>query len=180
MSDWRRIAAVLRSKLSYRNTFFHKYPRFDILNPTPSDYAAYDFVICSEVVEHLTHDVQRAFDNLARILRPNGFLVFSTPWLMEGSTQEHFPDLWDWKVVELSGRYVLVNRTAAGKLQAFDNLCFHGGPGQTLEMRILTKPDLERHFSVAGFRKIEFASEDCASEYGIVWEPWSRGIVARL
>jgi hypothetical protein len=67
---------------------------------------------------------------------------------------------------------VLANRTAAGELQLLTDLCFHGGPGQTLEMRLFGKEALVAHLESAGFERIEFG--ESYPEYGIICEPWSR------
>jgi SAM-dependent methyltransferase len=137
----------------------------------------YDFIVSSEVFEHVVPPVQTAFNNLAQLLKPGGFAVFSTPWESEGETREHFPELHDWEVVELRSGYVLVNRTEDGRLQTFDNLTFHEGHGSTLEMRMFSHDGLLANCRAAGFAEISIAED--YPEYGIVWVPWSRGLVLR-
>lgn len=179
MSDWSRLANALGKKFDYVNTFYDTTPKFDILNPEPRQERLYDFVIASEVFEHIPPPVQPAFDNLARILRPDGFAVFSVPWAPDGHTREHFPELHDWKLVKVNGAYRLTNRTADGRLQTFDDLVFHGGPGFTLEMRLYSRDDLLTHFRTAGFEQVEISTPDENLEFGIVGKPWSLGMVAR-
>jgi SAM-dependent methyltransferase len=48
------------------------------LERLPLDRGRFDLVISRSVVEHLDHP-QRVFDELARVLRPGGKLVFTTP-----------------------------------------------------------------------------------------------------
>jgi SAM-dependent methyltransferase len=175
MSDPRRIADVLSKRFDYRNTFYHREPRFDIMEAAVG--GEFDFIVASEVFEHVQGPVQTAFDNLARLLKPGGFAVFSSPYEAEGDTVEHFPNLHDWQVVKLRSGYVLLNRTAAGRLETFDNLNFHGGPGSTLEMRVFSERDLVANCRAAGFGQIDVA-EDYAP-YGIIWEPWARGFVLK-
>ena len=139
--------------------------------------AEYDFVISSEVFEHVVPPVQTAFDNLARLLKPGGLVVFSTPWETEGPNREHFPDLHDFEVVKLRSGYVLVNRTRDGYLQTFDDLKFHEGAGSTLEMRMFSHDGLLANCRAAGFSEVHVAED--YPEYGIVWVPWSRGLVLR-
>lgn len=177
LTDSESVAGPLAKQLSYTNTFYHKEPRIDITDLSSGADGAFDFIIASEVFEHLPPPVQPAFNNLARLLRPDGFVVFTVPWGPDGHTKEHYPDLHDWQIADLRSGRVLVNRTAGGELQLFDKLSFHGGPGETLEMRLYSKGDLIEHFKNAGFQETEFA-ESCP-EYGIVCEPWSRGLVAR-
>ncbi len=52
MSEWANISKPLENRYKFRNTFYHSEPKLDILNPSPSDFGAYDFVISSEVFEH--------------------------------------------------------------------------------------------------------------------------------
>ena len=73
----------------------------------------------------------------------------------------------------------------------FENLCFHGGPGDitqnkgngsTLEMRLFCKKDIEKKFYAAGFREIEFLDivDPVVKNYGIYWEgPWSLCMIVR-
>jgi SAM-dependent methyltransferase len=175
MSDPQPIANVLSKRFDYRNTFYHREPRFDIMEAAGE--AEFDFIVASEVFEHVQGPVQAAFNNLARLLRPGGFAIFSCPYETEGDTIEHFPDLHDWQLARLRSGYVLLNRTIDGRLETFDNLIFHGGPGSTLEMRVFSERDLIAHCRAAGFSRIAMA-EDYAP-YGIVWEPWARGFVLK-
>jgi SAM-dependent methyltransferase len=177
LTDSPSIADRLVEQLNYTNTFYHQEPRIDIQDLASGTDGAYDFIIASEVFEHLPPPVQPAFHNLWRLLRPDGFVVFTVPWGIDGHTLEHYPDLYDWQIANLRSGPILVNRDAAGEIQLFENLCFHGGPGATLEMRLFTKGDLIEHFEEAGFQETEFA--ESYPEYGILCEPWSRGLVAR-
>ncbi len=179
LTDSLSIAVPLEAQFSYTNTFYHQEPRIDITDLSSGADGAYDFIIASEVFEHLPPPVQPAFNNLARLLRPDGFVVFTVPFDPNGHTKEHFPDLHDWQIANLRGGPVLVNRTAAGEIQVFDDLCFHGGPGETLDMRLFSESDLIANFKNAGFREIEFADTEMNADYGIKFDPWSRGIVAR-
>lgn len=181
MSDCPAIAEPLhREKFDYENTFYHREPRLDIMDENSGKTESYDFIVSSEVFEHVPPPAQLAFNNLFRLLKPRGFAVFSTPWAPDGHTREHFPLLYDWQIVNLRSGPVLVNRTANGELQIIgENLVFHGGPGETLEMRLYSKDDLEKHFRTAGFEEIEIAEIETSLEYGICWRPWSRGFVVR-
>ncbi len=179
MSDWGTMARLLPEKLDYANTFYHMEPKLDITRPGPEHIGRYDFVIASEVFEHVPPPIGLAFENLARLLKPRGFVVFSVPWMPEEQTREHFPDLHDWRIEQRDGRHVLLNTTADGRAQFFDDLVFHGGPGQTLEMRLFSRPDLLAHFRRVGLTDVRIAEIEENPRYGILCEPWSRGMVAR-
>jgi SAM-dependent methyltransferase len=175
LSDPEPIAGVLAKRFDYRNTFFDRAPRFDIMQAAPEP--EFDFVIASEVFEHVGPPVQTAFDNLRRILKPGGVSIFSTPYEAEGETIEHFPALFDWQLVLLATGPVLLNRTIDGKLETFDKLDFHGGPGSALEMRVFSEQGLLENCRAAGFAEIKTAEDH--SPWGIAWEPWARGLVLR-
>ncbi len=177
MSDPVAIATVLAKRFDYRNTTLDRKPQFDVMNPAASDYASYDFIVASEVFEHVTPPVQTAFDNLARLLKPGGFVVLSTPWELKGDTVEHFPNLHDWQLVSLRSGYVLINRTANAHLEIFEDLTFHDGPGHILEMRVFSKSGLSANCETAGFARTEFAAD--YPPFGIVWDKWSRGLTLR-
>jgi SAM-dependent methyltransferase len=157
----------LEAKLGYHNTFFDREPRLDIAHPPESEFGRYDFVISSEVFEHVVPPAEAAFRNVFRLLRPNGVFVFTVPYSLGDGTIEHFPRLHQYAIVPLGDGHVLVNRTREGAVEVHENLVFHGGPGATLEMRIFSESDLKRMLAAAGFGEVRIYSEDCP-EFGIV------------
>jgi SAM-dependent methyltransferase len=176
LSDWGPIAKILSRRFNYWNTFLHREPRLDIMDGNSGADARCDFIIASEVLEHVPPPVQNAFENLARLLKPDGFTVFSSPWVPEGETKEHFPEFFDSQVVKFRSSYVLLNRTKDGRLQAFDNLKFHNGPGDTLEMRLFSMDGLAANCKAA---RLDMALAEDNPAYGIVWDVCSRGIILR-
>lgn len=178
LSDSQGYAVTLAQKLAYTNTYFHMEPRLDIGAVRDDPKVRYDFMIASDVFEHVAPPVLRAFVNARRLLKAGGVLIFSVPFSLEADTVEHFPELHDYRLVEALGRWRLENRTTDGRCQVFDDLVFHGGPGSTLEMRLFSKAALEREFADAGFVRMRIADESWLA-HGIIWpEPWSVPIVA--
>jgi SAM-dependent methyltransferase len=179
LSDAECYAQPLARKLGYTNTYFHTEPHLDIAS-VPDDRAAlYDFIIASDVFEHVAPPVSRAFRNAHRLLKPGGVLIFTVPFTLEPDTVEHFPLLHDYRVYETNEGWQLQNRTVDGQVQIHGNLVFHGGPGTTPEMRLFSRPALEREFAAAGFSRVRVADEG-VPDYGIEWpEPWSVPMVAR-
>jgi SAM-dependent methyltransferase len=166
-SDSDSYAEVLREKFDYTNTHFHRAPKFDIGDPGAGESGSYDFLISSEVFEHVVPPVEAAFRNAWRLLKPNGVMVFTVPYSLEATTVEHFPDLHEHTVAQLGEQMVLVNRTREGQVQIFENLIFHGGPGTTLEMRKFSEASLRNLFTAAGFQSVRIFGEDYAP-FGIV------------
>jgi SAM-dependent methyltransferase len=178
LSDAVNYAGPLAEKFSYENTFYHTEPRLDIAAIDESRVGRYDFIIASDVFEHVEPPVARAFANARRMLKPGGKLIFTVPFTLEGDTREHFPDLHEWSLAENDGAWALTNRTREGHVQTFTDLVFHGGPGSTLEMRLFSRQSLEREFERAGFARVRIASEPYLP-FGIHWpEPWSVPMVA--
>jgi len=96
-----------------------------------------------------------------------------------GHTREHFPNLYEWRIVENSGSYRLINAREDGAVESFSNLTFHEGSGLALEMRVFTRNGIEQSLREAGFTRIEFETRD-NPEIGIIFGyPWSRPLIAR-
>lgn len=179
MSGAEIYAARLRERLGYINTFFHRSPRFDILSPPKEWFGRYDFILSSDVFEHVSPPVSHAFANSYRLLKPNGVLILTVPYRPDGETLEHYPDLFHYQIEGNGAHRIVINTTREGKLQKFTNPVFHGGDGATLEMRIFSLPNLIELLSSAGFIDIRVHSDD-DPRFGIIWEhPWSLPISAR-
>ncbi len=181
MTDWEGYATVLAEKFSYENTFLHQEPRIDISAPeVPSERCeASDFIISSEVLEHVAPPVQRAFRNIWQLLKPGGVLILTAPYGTNDSTIEHFPELHQFHIVEVDGSFHLRNVTENGVTQEFKDLRFHGGPGSTLEMRIFSEKALIAHLNEAGFSGVKVHREPDLT-HGVWWpEPWAFPIAAR-
>jgi SAM-dependent methyltransferase len=179
-SDSTQYALLLAEKFDYRNTFYDREPKFDIVRPPESEFGTYDFVISSEVLEHVEPPPERAFQNALRLLKPSGVLLLTVPYSLEPTMSEHFPDLHQYGFAQVGGRVVLVNRTRSGELQMFENPVFHSSwSGDALELREFSEADLKRMILGAGFNELSVYSEDYPP-FGIVRsETWSLPIAAR-
>lgn len=180
LSDSVQYADLLAAKLDYRNTFFHREPYFDITKVDASESGRYDFILASEVFEHVPPPAERAFANAFRLLRDGGVLLFTVPYSLDAATAEHFPALHEHGLAQVGDQTVLVNRTAAGELQVFENLAFHiSFGGQALEMREYSEAALKAALAVAGFTVVRVCSENHAP-YGVLHsEACSLPIAAR-
>ncbi len=171
MSDWEGYANPLTDKLSFVNTYLHMEPKLDIASEDWRQYQDLDFVICSEVLEHVTLPLEPCFRNLHRMLKPHGTLVISVPFVSAPSTVEHFSGLHQFQVQQFKDdQWIVVNQTHRGAWEVYDNLLFHGGPGSTLEMRVFAENDLLYHLTGAGFGA-PVVYETPILDIGYYWPP---------
>ncbi|MEO5925286.1 MAG: methyltransferase domain-containing protein [Bryobacteraceae bacterium] len=179
MSDPLNLSQQLEKKFDYTNTFYHQPPTIDITKPADTEWGRYDFIVSSEVMEHVPPPVENAFANLYRLLKPNGVLLLTVPYGLDEKTKEHFPELNEYALASPGGKTVLVNRRRDGSTEVFENLCFHGGDGSTLELRVYSEASLKSILLGAGFTDVRIASENIP-EFGVDHaETWSLPIVAR-
>lgn len=181
LSDWAVYARHLSARLSYINTFYHTAPRLDITDVPDELAGVADFLLATEVFEHVLPPVSLAFEGARRILRDGGVFVFSVPFHNRGGeTVEHYPQIADYSIsLDPDGVYRLRNRRADGVEEVFEDLVFHGGPGSTLEMRVFSQDALVRELRQAGFSNVSIESSP-EPRWGIYWQvPWSVPIVAR-
>ena len=171
MSDALQYAKFLNKRLDYTNTYYHKKPMLDIMNPDYTMYSDLDFIISSDVFEHVLHPVLTAFENSYKLLNENGFLLLTVPYFRKLSqTIERYPDLYNFEVFkDKEGEYFLRNTTQSGEQQLFDNLIFHGGPGTTLEMRRFSEAHVLELLKQAGFSHIEIFDQNI-EHFGIIWK----------
>jgi SAM-dependent methyltransferase len=171
--------SALEKAFGYTNSFFHKEPFLDICNVPNKLHGLHDFLISTDVFEHVLPPANRAFEGAYELLKPGGLFLFSVPFSLDENTVEHFPEIHDFKIEKTDGQPVLKNLTRDGREQIFNNLIFHGVFGETLEMRLFSWKDIERNLQNAGFRNIRIASEPFL-QYGVFWwDPWSLPIVAQ-
>lgn len=168
MSDWEPLSALLQDKFSHTNTFFHTEPQFDVMAGDPSLEGKFDYVICSEVFEHVVPPLERGVRNLRKLLKPGGRLIFSTPFTAAPTTTEHFPGMRDFRLCEFDGTWVLVAKDSEGHFKAYDNLIFHGGPGTVVEMRVFGDPQITQLIRDAGFSRVRVWNQPNLT-FGYYW-----------
>ena len=146
--DW-RLASLLASRFAYTNTFLHRFPYLDISDPPEILRDSLEFVICSDVLEHVMGDVQVAMRGLLSILRPGGFIVTSIP-IAGPDHVEYFPGCRSY--VELGSSVEWTDNL--GIVRRNDAPIYHGGQGQTLTFRQFTEDSFAKALEQAGFANI--------------------------
>ena len=167
-SDAARYAVPLAKVFDYTNTFLDKSPRLDLSDVDWDEWqeGSLDFITTSDVLEHVAPPVERALDNVLRLLKPGGVLIATVPTTPWDHTIEHYPVLEDWSIVREKGQPVLLNRRADGTEERFHDLRFHGGEGQTLEFRRFSRSSLLESLTRAGF-EIAAVHDEPVVEHGI-------------
>src|SRR5258706_277024 len=74
-SDPDQYAVGLAAKFDYRNTYFTREPFLDLMNPPEQEFGSYDFLLSSEVFEHVLPPVDLVFRNVYRLLKSSGTVV---------------------------------------------------------------------------------------------------------
>lgn len=131
LTDPASIAGPFARHFTYRNTYLDMEPRLDIRNAA-SPIGEVDFLIASEVLEHVEPPVADAFHNIATLLKPDGLLLLTTPWVWDGDAEDALPELFDWKLDREDGRWVIVNRREDGGVDRFYDVRFDGSSGPSL------------------------------------------------
>jgi SAM-dependent methyltransferase len=168
MSDSGIYAGELARLFDYRNTFYHTEPLLDVTDVrSTQQYRELDFVVSSDVLEHVRAPVSDALENIRGMLKPGGVLILSVPYLRGYMTIEHYPHLMDYEIVKVGKKYVVVNVRADGLVEQFPVPVFHGGPGSVLEMRVFGEGDLMAMLAYAGFEVRVL--EASLPEIGYVW-----------
>jgi SAM-dependent methyltransferase len=153
-SDWGYVR-LLEEKFDYINTFYDEAPRLDLLNVDWSLWRpeSFDFITCTDVLEHVAPPIESAFQNMYRLLKPGGIAIITVPCLLNSGARECFPDLHDWRIETTKDKKrVLIDRGHNGALRQYDDLCFHGGVGLTLVFRNFSRQGVVESVEKAGFR----------------------------
>jgi hypothetical protein len=163
---------MFEQKFDYTNTICNTSSNLNIYDDTViKKYNELDFIISSETFNHIEPypSLQKAFNNLFKMLKCGGSIVFSVPYSLNEHI-EYFPNLYKYKIVNKKGKQLLHNKTKNNKTEVFDNLCFDGGDGNGFVMRIFSKKSITSFLETAGFVDITFYSiDDDMKKYGIFW-----------
>ena len=150
ISDDHVLASQLTSAFYYTNSSLTDWPILDLNQPSSSLRASFDFVTCSDVLEHVWPDPQRALEQLRSLLKARGFAVITVPVNTE-KTVSHYPGLHEW---HFDGQAVQWTDDR-GRAHVNDEPIFHGGFGETLEMVSWKDTDFERLVVESGFTSVQ-------------------------
>lgn len=166
LSDANVYADRLSVFFSYTNTYYHQEPLLDITNSaSAAQYSNLDFIICSDVLEHVEMPVNNAFKNLGAMLKHGGYLIFSVPYFTDAISEhtiEHFAPHKKLLVAVEDGREYVISESHI----AYTNACWHDGPGSILERRVFSERAVYEHLGRNGLELQEIG--DGIADQGII------------
>lgn len=174
ISDDVQVASRLSTKFSYSNTFFDAFPNLDIRDVPSLAQNKFEFVSCSDVLEHIDIDLDKALLGLSSLLRPGGFAVLSVPVNHETATTEYYPGLESFCIEGAAVKW----RNHKG--QHFVDLRpeFHGGRGQNLAFRQFSNESFQEAVLRNGFKTISYGSSE--PKLGVPWDISAGVYIARV
>jgi len=174
ISDDVELSSRLSSKFFYSNTFFDAFPYLDIRKIPNIAYKAFEFVSCSDVLEHIDVDLNKAIRGVSKLLKPGGFAVLSVPIRNTAGQMEFYPKLKTFSVLGETVKWVDQN----GKRFIDNSPEFHGGRGQNLAFREFVDESFKEVILKNGFRSI---SQGWASpKLGVPWNGNAGVYIARI
>jgi len=147
--DW-RLARALSPLFAYTNSFLHQFPVVDICSPPQEAIGKFEFISCSDVLEHTPPPRNAALMGLYQMLKPTGFAVVSVPLIRGLQFAEFYPELSTWKTENDFVHWV----DQDGHEHIDQHPEFHGGEGLTLAFRQWTEEKLIEELKAVGFSEI--------------------------
>jgi SAM-dependent methyltransferase len=166
VSDAPQVAEFLSGldKVSYTNTFYDAAPKLDIARPSWRYKKRNHLVVCSDVLEHVMHPIGSSIRGLYSLLRPGGFVIATVPYSYSDINREHYPWMVSYKARHLGDdKWDVVGLDSNSIERVVNNPVFHGGPGNTLEMRLLSRQVLLNEFVSSGFEDVNLDENDSPS-----------------
>jgi SAM-dependent methyltransferase len=154
LSDAPPVAPALASKFLYTNTYYHQFPHLDITDPPETLAGALDFVVCSDVLEHVPYlRVEPALAGLLWSLKPGGTAVVTVP-VGGDRTYEYYPGLTEFELLGTSVAPVVNWIDTAGLRHTDAEPEMHFGGGMTLAFRLFGSQDVEERLRTVGFESV--------------------------
>ena len=151
ISDNPVLSSALSSRFDYTNSYYHKFPKLDITHLPIDLHEQFEFVICSDVLEHVPPPAESGIIGINRLLKAGGVAVVSVPVGALDDTDEYYPNLLKW--MEHDGVVEWSDTSGAHHVDREPE--YHGGEGQTLAFRLWNASALVKSFLNNGFREYD-------------------------
>jgi len=163
LSDHDDVQAFMnRNQYKYKNTYFDVEPLLNVSKPSKTFLNSADILISSDVLEHVMSTFEKSIIGHFEILKPGGWLIMTTPYFKDQPYVDKYPWMSSYSVT----REGEINALGSEGIRKVSDPIFHGGPGNTLEMRLFAPETLKEALGSAGFTEIAFLEEDIP-QYGI-------------
>lgn len=147
ISDDSMIVGALSPLFAYTNSYLHKFPIVDLCSPPLECIGHFEFITCSDVLEHTPPPRMTPLAGLFQMLKPGGFAVISVPIRRGFEFKEFYPNLTNWLIEN-----GCLNWTDGDGHRYIDQKPeFHGGEGLTLAFRQWTEKKLVEDLHAVGF-----------------------------
>ena len=150
ISDDVKLSTLLQAKFSYSNSFFDTFPFLDVRSVPIRARRSFEFVTCSDVLEHIDIGITKVFMGLRSLIHRGGFMVASVPVGELEGYSEFYPDL---SQFEIEGDKVHWLNSKGRKFIDF-KAEFHGGRGQNLAFRQFSVNSFIKSLSSVGFTDV--------------------------
>lgn len=151
ISDSILYARPLEAKFTYLNTFFHQRPFLDICDGEACrQYRGNRIIICSDVMEHTILRPIPVLRNLLSMLEPGGSLILSAPTFDMDHSIEWYGAMVHYSIEKEGEGFVLRWENQRGQSYIDEAPIFHGGAGETAELRLLSHSELEANAARLG------------------------------
>ena len=171
LSDWSRIglgisddinlSVVLSSKFFYSNSYYDTFPHLDIRNIPGQAKNSFEFVTCSDVLEHIDTGITKSIRGLRSLIKPGGFSVVSVPINDHEGHEEFYKSLIQFEI----RRNKVYWKNSHGENFIDKNPEFHGGRGQNLAFRQFSVASFNKSLLSAGFS--ELIELNFSSKFGV-------------
>lgn len=149
--DW-KVARALYQKFMYTNSYLDKFPIVDLLDPPSASIEKFEFITCSDVLEHTPPPRKTPIANIYRMLKPGGFVVITVPIKPDDTYREYYSGLVSWNFSDSA-----LHWSDGDGRNFIDNYPeIHGGEGLTVVFRQWSKQQLEEDLNLLGFSQIHF------------------------
>jgi len=150
ISDDISLSSKLSTKFFYTNSYFDTFPYLDIRKVPTRAKRQFEFVICSDVLEHIDVDLPKAFAGLRSLLNARGFLVASVPTKKDTPHKDFYPAMKHFSIERDEVHWT----DDRGKRHVDRDPEFHGGRGQNLAFRQFSDESFVHALASAGFAEI--------------------------
>jgi hypothetical protein len=147
ISDDSMIAGALSPLFTYTNSYLHRFPIVDLCSPPPESIGYFEFISCSDVLEHTPPPRMAPLAGLFQMLKPGGFAVISVPIRRGFEFKEFYANLNHWFIEN----DCLYWTDSDGQKHTDHKPEFHGGEGLTLAFRQWTEVKLVDDLRAVGF-----------------------------